>query len=150
MAPATADIFLFEDFRLDRQGDGLSRRNECGVFVALPLGLRALDVLRVLVERSGDLVTKEEIMAVVWGRTVVENANLTVQISALRRILDEGRTEGSCIQTVAARGYRFTPPVRAAQSARRANPTVQVLRMSIVVLPFANLSNDPNQQYFAD
>ena len=46
-------------------------------------------------------------MSAVWGRTVVENANLTVQISTLRRVLDEGRLEGSCIQTVAARGYRF-------------------------------------------
>ena len=108
---ATADIFLFEEFRLDCQGDGLSRRNERGVFVPVPIGLRALDVLSVLVERSGDLVSKEEIMGAVWGRTVVDNANLTVQISALRRVLDEGRAEGSCIQTVAARGYRFTPPV---------------------------------------
>jgi TolB-like protein/class 3 adenylate cyclase len=108
---ATADIFLFEGFRLDRQGDGLSRRNERGVFVPVPIGLRALDVLGALVERSGDLVSKEEIMGAVWGRTVVENANLTVQISALRRILDEQRTEGSCIQTVAARGYRFVAPV---------------------------------------
>ena len=104
---ATADIFVFEGFRLDRQGDGLSRRNERGVFVPLPIGLRALEVLSVLVGRSGNLVTKEEIMAAVWGRTVVENANLTVQISSLRQVLDDGRTEGSCIQTVAARGYRF-------------------------------------------
>ena len=89
----------------------MSRRNERGVFVPLSIGLRALDILCVLVERSGELVSKEEIMAAVWGRTVVENANLTVQISALRRVLDEGRPEGSCIQTVAARGYRFVAPV---------------------------------------
>jgi adenylate cyclase len=75
------------------------------------IGPRALDVLAVLVERPGELVLKEEIMAAVWGRTVVESANLTVQISALRRILDQGRTEGSCIQTVAARGYRFVAAV---------------------------------------
>jgi hypothetical protein len=65
----------------------------------------------VLVERSGKLVWKEEIMSAVWGQTVVENANLTVQISTLRRVLDESREEGSCIQTVAARGYRFVAPV---------------------------------------
>jgi adenylate cyclase len=108
---ATADIFLFDEFRLDRRGDGLSRRDEGGVFVPVSIGLRALDVLGVLVERSADLVSKEEIMSAVWGRTVVENANLTVQISALRRVLDQGRPEGSCIQTVAARGYRFVAPV---------------------------------------
>jgi adenylate cyclase len=108
---ATADIFEFEEFRLDRRGEGLSRRDEGRAFVPVSIGLRALDVLGVLVERAGELVSKEEIMAAVWGRTVVENANLTVQISALRRVLDEGRLEGSCIQTVAARGYRFVAPV---------------------------------------
>jgi adenylate cyclase len=109
---ASADIFLFEEFRLDRHGDGLSRRDEHGVFVPISIGLRPLDVLVVLVERSGKLVTKEEIMAAVWGRTVVEHANLTVQIAALRRVLDEARSEKeSCIQTVAGRGYRFVATV---------------------------------------
>ena len=104
---ATADIFLFEEFRLDRQGEGLSQRNERGVFVPVPIGLRALFVLSVLVERPGELISKEEIMAAVWRRTVVENANLTVQIWALRRVLDHGRSEESGIQTAAARGYRL-------------------------------------------
>ena len=106
---ATVGIFLFEGFRPDRQSDGLSRRDAHGVFVPIAVGLRALDVLLVLVERPGRLVTKEEIMAAVWGRTVVENANLTVQIAALRRVLDQGRSGGSAIQTVAARGDRATP-----------------------------------------
>jgi TolB-like protein/Flp pilus assembly protein TadD len=150
---ATADIFLFEEFRLDRQGEGLSRRIECGVFVPVPIGLRALDVLRVLVERPGKLVTKEEIIAAVWGRTVVENANLTVQISALRRVLDQGRAEGSCIRTVAARGYRFVAPVTRVEGAAQvptAGPASVSPRLAIVVLPFANLSDDPRQGYFAD
>jgi adenylate cyclase len=107
----TTEIFLFEEFRLDRRGEGLSRRDECGIFVPVAIGPRALDVLGVFVERPGELILKEEIMAAVWGRTVVENANLTVQISTLRRVLDQGRAEGSCIQTVAARGYRFVAPV---------------------------------------
>jgi TolB-like protein/class 3 adenylate cyclase len=108
---ATADIFEFEGFRLDRRGEGLSRRDERGVFVPLSVGSRPLDVLTILVERPGELVRKEEIVAAVWGRSAVENANLTVQISALRRILDQGRANGSCIQTVATRGYRFLPSV---------------------------------------
>src|SRR6516225_296907 len=151
---ATADIFLFEDFRLDRQGEGLSRRNERGVFVPVPIGLRALDVLCVLVERAGTLVLKEEIIAAVWRRTVVENANLTVQISALRRKLDHRRSEeGSCIQTVAARGYRFLPTVTIGKPAlrpERSGGSRSVPPLSIVVLPFANLTNDPEQRYFAD
>ena len=156
-----ADIFLFEEFRLDRHGEGLSRRDERRVFIPMPIGLRALDVLSVLVERPGKLVTKEEIIAAVWGRTVVESANLTVQISALRRILDEGRREGSCIQTVAARGYRFVAQVTRMEHATAAgggniigelgasNPGLSD-KPSVVILPFTNLSGDPDQDYFAD
>ena len=157
---ATADIFLFEGFRLDRQGEGLLRRNERGVFVPVSIGLRALDVLSVLVERSGSLVPKEEIIAAVWGRTVVENANPTVQIAALRRVLDEGRAEGSCIQTVAARGYRFVTPVRriahatpvpmAGITPNEGGSAFVPPCLAVVVLPFANLSDDPQQDYFAD
>jgi len=147
---ATADIFLFEEFRLDRRGNGLSRRDERGVFVPLSVGSRALDVLGVLVERAGDLVLKEEIMAAVWGRSVVENANLTVQISALRRVLDQGRLEGSCIQTVAARGYRFATAVTQMKAGARVSWLASTPHLSIVVLPFANLSDDREQQYFAD
>jgi TolB-like protein len=155
---ATGGIFEFEEFRLDRAGDGLSRRDESGVFVPLSIGSRALDILSVLVERAGELVTKEEIMAAVWRRSVVENANLTVQIAALRRVLDQGRPEGSCIQTVAARGYRFVVPVTRIENADTPSMAAAPVagapsaapRRSIVVLPFANLSNDPEQQYFAD
>ena len=145
---ATADIFEFEEFRLDRQGDGLSRRDQAGAYVPLPVGPRTLDVLSVLVERAGELVTKEEIMAAVWRRSVVENANLTVQIAALRRVLDQGRSEGSCIQTVAIRGYRFLPAVTRVEHAD--TPQVIAPRLSIVVLPFADLSECGGQQYFAD
>src|SRR5215467_8635125 len=97
----TGEIFLFEGFRLDRRG--LFRRDERRVFVPIAIGSRALDVLCVLVEARGTLVSKDEIMAAVWPGTVVEDNNLTVQIAALRRILDRGRSNGSCIQTIAGR-----------------------------------------------
>jgi DNA-binding winged helix-turn-helix (wHTH) protein len=103
----TADIYLFEGFRLDRFDGGLFRQDERGVFVPVAIGARALDVLAVLVERAGALVFKDEIIGAVWPHTTVENSNLTIQISALRRVLDRGRADGSCIQTVAAQGYRF-------------------------------------------
>src|ERR1700724_3565051 len=93
-ARASGDIFLFEGFRLDRRG--LCRRDERGVFVPVVVGSRAFDVLRVLITAQGDLVSKDEIMAAVWPGTVVEDNNLTVQISALRRILGQGRAKGSC------------------------------------------------------
>jgi DNA-binding winged helix-turn-helix (wHTH) protein len=147
-ALVTTDVFLFEGFRLDRCGGGLFRRDEAGVFVPTPIGSRALDVLGVLVSRPGDLVSRDEIINAVWPGTIVENSNLPVQVAALRRILDEGRPNGSCIQTLPGRGYRFVAPVtRSATTDFRdgARP-----RLSIVVLPFSNVGNDPQQQYFAD
>ncbi len=156
-ALATGDIFLFEGFRLDRRGGGLSRRDERGDFVPMATGSRALDVLGVLVERPGDLVSRDAIIAAVWPSTVVEDANLNMQIAALRRILDDGRAAGSCIQTVPGRGYRFTVAVTRVEAEAHANAAALPQsgagtrpRLSIVVLPFANLSDDREQQYFAD
>jgi len=154
-ALAAGEIFMFEAFRLDRRG--LCRRDEHGAFVPVSIGTRALDALRVLIAANGDLVSKDEIMAAVWPGTVVEDNNLTVQIAALRRILDQGRADGSCIQTVAGRGYRFAAPVtQHAGDSAVSSTRVAVIGtrppppLSIVVLPFTNLSNDPDQEYFAD
>jgi TolB-like protein/DNA-binding winged helix-turn-helix (wHTH) protein/Flp pilus assembly protein TadD len=105
------DLLLFEGFRLDRQARALCRRDAAGEFVPIAVGSRAFDVLDVLVGRTGDLVSRDEFMAAVWPATAVEDGNLNTQIAALRRVLDEGRADGSCIQTIPGRGYRFTVPV---------------------------------------
>src|SRR6516164_9897155 len=111
---APSDIFLFEDFRLDRRG-GLFRRDDNGAFVPVAIGSRALDILGVWIERDDEIVSKDDLLAAVWPETVVDYSNLTVQISALRRVLDRGRSNGSCIQTVSGRGYRFiASPTRCA------------------------------------
>jgi adenylate cyclase len=106
-----AGLLCFEEFRFDPRGGGLFRRDGAGAFATVPIGSRAADLLAILATRSGELITKQEIMATVWPGTVVEDHNLTVQISALRRILDAGRSEGSAIQTIQGRGYRFLPKV---------------------------------------
>jgi DNA-binding winged helix-turn-helix (wHTH) protein len=110
-ASSPPDIYLFGDFRLDRRGGGLFRCAEVGSPVPVRIGSRAIEVLGVLVERHGDLVSKDDLMAAVWPNTVVEEANLTVQISTLRRVLDDGRPGAGYIQTVAGRGYRFLAAV---------------------------------------
>jgi TolB-like protein/DNA-binding winged helix-turn-helix (wHTH) protein/Flp pilus assembly protein TadD len=217
------DAFLFDGFRLDRRGGLLSRLDERGVFVPVPIGSRAFDVLGVLVARAGELVPRDEIIAAVWPATVVEDNNLNIQIAALRRTLDQARAQ-SYIQTIPGRGYRFVasvvrtnsaapllalppsgngvddhitageqlqgcrsvparpnePPSQASRRrpwpgmiagvigillfllfvaagvvrwhlrSSRSDETRTAPRLSIVVLPFANLSNDPDQQYFAD
>ncbi len=148
-ALAAADISLFEGFRLDRRGGVLFRRDHQGVFAPIAIGRRALDILRVLVERPGVLVSRDKIIEAVWPGTTVEDSNLNVQIAALRRLLDDGRAEGSCIQTVSGRGYRFVGPVTRMEPAAPAH-IASAPRLSIVVLPFSNLSDDHEQQYFAD
>lgn len=107
---APSDISFFEDFRFDRRC-GLFRRDHAGAYVCVAIGPRALDILDVLIERAGEVFTKDEIVAAVWPGTVVEDSNLTVQISALRRVLDQRRSNGSCIQTMPGRGYRFAASV---------------------------------------
>ena len=75
------------------------------------LGSRSLDVPSVLVARPGELVSRDEIIAAVWPGMIVEDSNLPTQISGLRRVLDAGRSAGSCIQTISGRGYRFVGAV---------------------------------------
>jgi adenylate cyclase len=151
-----AVVALFGDFLLDRSAGGLFRLDEHGSRAPLTLGSRALDVLSVLVARHGDLVSKQTIMDTVWSDTVVEENNLTIQISTLRRVLDMERTDGSCIQTVPGRGYRFVVPVHRPEDTPRPlrpNPDAGVAkapRLSLVVLPFANFGGNPDQDYLAD
>ena len=113
-APSSTGIYLFDlfgRFRLDRRIGVLCGRDERGVFMPLAMGSRALDVLGVLVERPGELVSRAEILTAVWPGVAVGDNNLNVQIGALRQVLDEGRPGSSCIQTIRGRGYRFSASV---------------------------------------
>jgi DNA-binding response OmpR family regulator len=97
----SADILLFDGFRFDRRAGGCPfRLDETGVAEPVPLCGRGLALLRLLLERHGELVSKDEIMKTVWRGRVVEEANLNVQIARLRHILDEKRECGSCIRTI--------------------------------------------------
>jgi non-specific serine/threonine protein kinase len=82
--------------------------------VPAPLGARAFDVLLVLAGRAGELVHKSELLDAVWAGLVVEEANLAVQVSALRKVLGDG-----VIATIPGRGYRFTAPLQAAPHAAK-------------------------------
>jgi adenylate cyclase len=148
------EISLFGEFRLDRRKGILFRKDERGVFAPLVMGSRALGILGVLVDRAGEVVSRTDLIAAVWPGTTVEDSNLNVQIAALRRALNEGRTERGCIQTIPGHGYRFTAPVtRVAADAFAPLPSgLPPLpdKPSIAVLPFQNLSDDPEQEYFAD
>jgi DNA-binding winged helix-turn-helix (wHTH) protein len=82
------------------------------------LGSRALEILTVLLERPGELVSKQELMARVWPNVFVEPANLTVHMSALRRTLRDGRDGNRFIINVPGRGYSFVASVAVAGRAK--------------------------------
>lgn len=116
---SAATVYEFDQFRLDGANRLLTRSGEA---VALPG--RAFDVLLMLVERAGALVTKEEMMATVWSGSFVEESNLTVAISTLRRALGEDPQARRYIQTVARRGYRFIAEVRQRKVPARPAPVI--------------------------
>jgi predicted ATPase/DNA-binding winged helix-turn-helix (wHTH) protein len=76
------------------------------------LGSRAFDILAALVERPGEVVGKNELIARAWPQTVVEDANLKIQVSALRRALGDGQGGHRYVVTVPGRGYNFVAQVR--------------------------------------
>jgi TolB-like protein/DNA-binding winged helix-turn-helix (wHTH) protein/Flp pilus assembly protein TadD len=89
--------------------------------VAVELGSRAFDVLMVLIEARGALVTKDEFFSRIWPDTVVEESNLVVQISTLRKALGADR---DLIRTVSGRGYRFVAEMRTSVAAPEAETRV--------------------------
>lgn len=105
MNPAARNFYLFEEFRLDANEKVLWRGNS--IVDATP---KAVEILLVLVERAGAVVSKEEILRLVWLGSFVEEANLSHHIFRLRKAL--GETEGhKFIETVPRRGYRFIAKV---------------------------------------
>lgn len=100
-----ADSLLFDGFRLDRRG--LFRLDATGLAEPVTVGSRALDLLLLLARHQGGILSKDELIAAVWPGTAVEESNLTVQISTLRRVLGRNPGEISCIQTVPGRGSGF-------------------------------------------
>ncbi len=145
-------IHAFGPFRLDSEAEILFRGSE-----ALPLGRRAVALLRALVDRCGKPVSKDALIEAAWPGLAVEESNLTVQIAALRRVLAEEPGGDRWIETLPRRGYRFIGPLPSEATAQTIGSQVegaprQALRErpSIAVLPFTNMSGDPEQDYFAD
>jgi DNA-binding winged helix-turn-helix (wHTH) protein len=78
----------------------------------VPLGSRALEILIALLERRGELVRKQDLMARVWPDVFVDPSNLTVHMSALRRALRDGQDGNRFIINIKGRGYRFVASVQ--------------------------------------
>jgi TolB-like protein/DNA-binding winged helix-turn-helix (wHTH) protein len=150
--------FSFGRFRLDLERRRLLRDEQ-----PVRLGSRALEILCVLAEADGRVVSKDELMGRVWPGTAVEENNLHVHISALRKTLDEEGDGQSCLVTLPGRGYRLIASVAQATSdpitEDPSRPTLVpghetclccLGKPSIAVLAFSNWSGDPEQEYFTD
>ena len=146
-----SDLYQFGPFRLDPGAGILYRGAEPTM-----LGQRAVALLRRLLENAGAPVSKDALVEAGWGGLAVADNNLTVQIAALRRVLIEGADAEGWIETLPRRGYRYVgPPVLtdipdASAAARAASAPALPDKPSIAVLPFSILSDDPEQEYFAD
>ena len=100
------------------------------------LGSRAFDILTALIERAGEVVGKEELIARAWPATYVEEANLKIQVSALRRALGDGQGDNRYVATVVGRGYNFVAPIRY-EEPPRASPSPTIAPAAPHNLPFA-------------
>jgi len=112
----------------------------------IDLGARAVDVLKALLSRPNEVVSKDALLSEAWSGVIVEENALQAQISALRKVLGQ-----DMIVTVHGRGYKYAgpPPTEVAQG-QTAIPPKEDRKPVVAVLPFANLSGDPEQQYFSD
>lgn len=146
-----AKTLAFGPFRLEPAAGILFRGSE-----PVALGQRAVALLGLLVGRAGSPVPKEALIEAAWPAQAIADSNLTVQIAAIRRTLEE-RDGGACwIETLPRRGYRYIGPSvaiddpDAAASASSVRWLALPDRPSIAVLPFVDMSGDPEQDHVAD
>src|SRR6185503_1187605 len=140
---------IFGRFRLDLASRSLERDGQ-----PVKLGSRALDILCVLAEAKGEIVTKDDLMARVWRGLIVEENNIQVHVSALRKALDGGADDQSHLITVPSRGYRLIGLQRSSVLGPASRDVTEGPALpdkpSIAVLPFQNMGDDREQEYFAD
>jgi DNA-binding winged helix-turn-helix (wHTH) protein/tetratricopeptide (TPR) repeat protein len=144
MSGPQPNVYEFGEFRIEASKRSLLRD---GAPVALTP--KAFDTLLHLVQNRQRIVEKDELMQAIWPDTTVEENNLNQNISTLRRVLGESRGENRYIATIPGKGYRFIAEVEGrgpVPAAVRALPE----RVTLAVLPFENLSSDPEREYLAD
>ena len=132
------DVTTFGPFTFNREQMKLTREGRIA-----SLGGRGAALLAALADAKGGVVSKDTLMQAAWPGTVVEEANLTVQIAALRRALGAWSDAEEWIVTVPRAGYRLIWPQETATAPQTGAP-------AIAVLPFENLSSDPEQTFLAD
>jgi adenylate cyclase len=138
MFRSTEIDYEFGPFRIDASERRLLRGGE-----VVQLTPKVFDVLMALVQNSGHLLSKDELIEMVWPNTAVEEGNLARNISTLRSALGERPRESQFIETIPWRGYRFIASVR---RLRERGAEID----SIAVLPFVNVNADSKSEYLVD
>jgi len=141
-------LYFFDNLALDTSQRELRREGS-----AIPLQPQVFDLLEYVIRHRDRVVTKDDLIGAIWGGRIVSESSLTTRINAARTAIGDSGDEQRLIKTVPRKGVRFVGTVR--EEGRAAGETSQTSprparRLSIVVLPFANLSGDPEQDYFAD
>lgn len=150
--------FLFSDCVLDPERRELTRAAK-----AVAVGPQVFDLLLFLIRNRDRVVSKDHMIESVWGGRIVSESTLTSHINAVRKAIGDSGEEQHLVRTVPRKGFRFVGDVTEAQAAKRvpneaSSPATDASRRtlllpgkpSIAVLPFQNLSGDPEQAYFAD
>ncbi|MBI3653797.1 MAG: winged helix-turn-helix domain-containing protein [Acidobacteria bacterium] len=141
-------IFLFGPFHLDIRERLLLRDGEI-----VSLTRKAFETLALLVQNSGHVLQKEEMMNIIWPDSFVEEATLAQNVFTLRRVLGESPMQTQYIETVPRLGYRFIAKVSQLQSdypveTDRQNGTSPTAIKSIAILPFKTLTVESDSEYF--
>ena len=146
-------IYEFNGFRLEADQRRLLYQGK-----TVPLKPKILDLLLFLVEMRGQLVVKEDLMREIWPDTIVEENNITVSMSILRKTLGDDGINNQFIETVPRRGYRFLAEVRETSEERRPNSPHAAAEAfeeeepidSLAVLPNQSPGSDPNVEYLSE
>jgi TolB-like protein/Tfp pilus assembly protein PilF len=144
MPPTGGQSYRFGEFTLEASEHRLRRKGE-----EVPLRPRAFETLLYLVERHGHLVEKDELLERVWAETAVTEGVLTHCITEVRQALQDEAHNPRYLKTIPRIGYKFIGKVEKIASAQAPEPA-KTGTYAIAVLPFVNLSAEPENEYFCD